>query len=423
MSISNKTSPQSHQESQNAAQRCFTPGQAPDAQGFFGPYGGMFVPPSFVPVLENLAAAYDKYRDDPEFQKELAYYLSHYSCRRTPLFRCDNLSRTLGGAVIYLKREDLNHLGAHKINNTLGQILLARRMDKKRIIAETGAGQHGVAAAAVAALMDMKCTIYMGEEDMRRQAPNVQRMRMMGAAVVCVTEGRRTLKEAVDAAIAAWLGDPESFYLLGSAVGPHPYPLMVRDFQSVIGKEARMQSLEVENRLPDACVACVGGGSNALGLFHPFIEDRDVRLVSVEPGGRGSGKTGEHAATMTYGAPGVIHGYKSYVLQDEKGEIAPVHSISAGLDYPGVAPELALLKDFGRIEHVTATDQEAVDAVFTLSCTEGIIPALESAHALAHAFKMARTMRKDQFIVVNLSGRGDKDLSQLEAYLPEGKSP
>jgi tryptophan synthase beta chain len=373
-------------------------------------------------VLENIAVTYGKYRDDPEFQKELAYYLSHYSCRRTPLFRCDNLSHTLGGAVIYLKREDLNHLGAHKVNNALGQILLAKRMNKKRIIAETGAGQHGVAAAAVAALMNMKCTIYMGEEDIRRQAPNVQRMRMMGAAVVCVTEGQRTLKEAVDAAIAAWIADPESFYLLGSAVGPHPYPLMVRDFQSVIGKEARIQSLEVENRLPDACVACVGGGSNALGLFHPFIEDRDVRLVGVEPGGRGSGKTGEHAATMTYGIPGVIHGFKSYLLQDEKGEIAPVYSISAGLDYPGVAPELALLKDFGRIEYVMATDKEAVDAVFTLSRTEGIIPALESAHALAHAFKMARTMRRDQFIVVNLSGRGDKDLAQLEAFLPEGKS-
>jgi len=419
MSISNKISPQPHQESQNAAQRSFTPGKDPDAQGFFGSYGGTFVPPSFAPVLENIAVTYGKYRDDPEFQKELAYYLSHYSCRRTPLFRCDNLSHTLGGAVIYLKREDLNHLGAHKVNNALGQILLAKRMNKKRIIAETGAGQHGVAAAAVAALMNMKCTIYMGEEDIRRQAPNVQRMRMMGAAVVCVTEGQRTLKEAVDAAIAAWIADPESFYLLGSAVGPHPYPLMVRDFQSVIGKEARIQSLEVENRLPDACVACVGGGSNALGLFHPFIEDRDVRLVGVEPGGRGSGKTGEHAATMTYGIPGVIHGFKSYLLQDEKGEIAPVYSISAGLDYPGVAPELALLKDFGRIEYVMATDKEAVDAVFTLSRTEGIIPALESAHALAHAFKMARIMRKDQFIVVNLSGRGDKDLAQLEAFLPD----
>jgi len=417
MSTANDTSLQSRQESLNTVQRNLVPGKDPDPQGFFGPYGGRFVPPSLAPALEELAAAYAKYRDDPEFQKEFAYYLSHYSCRQTPLFRCDNLTRTLGGAAIYLKREDLNHLGAHKINNTLGQILLARRMKKKRIIAETGAGSHGVAAAAVAALMNMECTVYMGEEDMRRQAPNVQRMRMMGTNVVCVTEGQRTLKEAVDAAIAAWVADPASFYLLGSAVGPHPYPLMVRDFQSVIGKEVRVQSLEAENRLPDACVACVGGGSNAIGLFHAFIEDRDVRLVGVEPGGRGSGKSGEHAATMTYGVPGVLHGFKSYLLQDEQGDIAPVHSISAGLDYPGVGPEHALLKDSGRAEYVTATDQEAVEAVFTLSRAEGIIPALESAHALAHAFKMAQAMRRDQFIVVNLSGRGDKDLAQLEAYV------
>lgn len=406
------------QDRPDALQHAPTLGSDPDANGFFGPHGGRFVPPALAPILEELATAYARYRNDPEFLKEFDYYLRHYSCRQTPLFRCDNLTRTLGGATVYLKREDLNHLGAHKINNTLGQILLAKRMDKKRIIAETGAGSHGVAAAAVAALMNMECMIYMGKEDMRRQAPNVQRMRMMGATVACVNKGQATLKEAVDAAIAAWTADPESFYLLGSAVGPHPYPVMVRDFQSVIGKEIRMQSLEAEHRLPDACVACVGGGSNAIGTFHPFINDKDVRLVGVEPGGLGSGKLGDHAATITYGAPGVVHGFKSYLLQDDKGEIAPVHSISAGLDYPGVGPEHALLRDAGRAEYVTATDMEAVEACFALSRAEGIIPALESAHALAYAFKMAKAMRKDQFIVVTLSGRGDKDMTQLEKYLP-----
>ena len=395
------------------------PGSEPDADGFFGPHGGCFVPPSLAPVLKDLAEAYERYRDDPEFQAEFAYYLTHYTCRKTPLFRCDNLSRSLGGAVIYLKREDLNHLGAHKVNNTLGQILLAKRMGKKRIIAETGAGSHGVAAAAVAALMGMECAVYMGEEDMRRQAPNVQRMRMMGAEVVCVTDGQRTLKEAVDAALGAWIADPSSFYLLGSAVGPHPYPLMVRDFQSVIGKETREQSLEEEGRLPDVCIACVGGGSNSIGMFHPFINDAEVRLIGVEPGGRGD-QIGDHAATITYGTPGVLHGFSSYLLQDEKGEPAPVYSISAGLDYPGVGPEHALLKDVGRAEYVSATDQEAVDAFFALSRAEGIIPALESSHALAHAMKIAPTMGKDQFIVVCLSGRGDKDMSQLEPYMPKG---
>ncbi|MDL2267471.1 tryptophan synthase subunit beta [Desulfovibrio sp. OttesenSCG-928-G15] len=393
------------------------PGFGPDADGYFGPYGGTHVPPALVPVLTELTKAYMRFRDDAEFHKELDYYLSHFSCRATPLFRCDNLTREFGGATIYLKREDLNHLGAHKVNNCLGQILVAKRMGKKRIIAETGAGSHGVAAASVAALMGMSCTVFMGEEDMNRQAPNVQRMRMMGASVVCVTDGQRTLKEAVDAAIASWAADPESFYLLGSAVGPHPYPLMVRDFQSVIGKEIREQSLEAEGRLPDACVACVGGGSNAIGMFHPFIADKSVRLVGVEPGGKGHA-LGEHAATMTHGTPGIVHGFASYLLQDAEGNVAPVHSISAGLDYPGVGPEHALLKDSGRAEYVLATDAEAVDAFFTLSRAEGIIPALESAHALAHAFKMARAMHRDQFIVVNLSGRGDKDLSQLEAYMP-----
>ena len=393
------------------------PGAGPDAKGFFGPHGGVFVPPALEPVLQELADAYAKYRQDADFIKEFKYYLTHYSGRATPLFRCDNLTGKFGGATIYLKREDLNHLGAHKVNNTLGQILLAKRMGKKRIIAETGAGQHGVASAAVAALMGMQCTVYMGEEDIRRQAPNVMRMRMMGATVVSVTDGQRTLKEAVDAAISAWATDPESFYLLGSAVGPHPYPLMVRDFQSVIGRETREQSLEAEGRLPDACIACVGGGSNAIGMFHPFIQDPEVRLIGVEPGGRGP-NPGDHAATLTFGKPGVLHGFSSYLLQDEQGEAASVYSISAGLDYPGVGPEHALLKDCGRAEYVSVTDDEAIEAFFTLCRTEGIIPALESSHALAHAFKMAPQMRREQFIVICLSGRGDKDLHQVEEFLP-----
>jgi tryptophan synthase beta chain len=388
----------------------------PDASGFFGPHGGRFVPSSLVPVLEELAAAYEKYRHDPEFLAEYQYYLAHYAGRETPLFHAANFSRTLGGAAVYLKREDLNHLGAHKVNNTLGQILLAKRMGKTKIIAETGAGQHGVASAAVAALMGLACTIYMGEEDIRRQAPNAMRMRMMGASVVSVSKGQRTLKEAVDAALDAWTGDPQSFYLLGSAVGPHPYPLMVRDFQSVIGKETRVQILEAAGRLPDACIACVGGGSNAIGMFHSFIQDTDVRLIGVEPGGRGP-NPGDHAATLTFGSPGILHGFSSYLLQDEKGDAALVYSISAGLDYPGVGPEHALLKDAGRAEYVSVSDEEAVNAFFMLSKCEGIIPALESSHALAHAMKLAPTMGKDQSIVVCLSGRGDKDLAQLAELL------
>lgn len=392
------------------------PGGEPDASGFFGPYGGRFVPPALAPILEELAKAYDKYRRDPEFLAEFQYYLANYAGRETPLFRADNLSRTLGGASIYLKREDLNHLGAHKVNNTLGQILLAKRMGKTRIIAETGAGQHGVASAASAALMGLGCTIYMGEEDIQRQAPNVMRMRMMGATVVSVTDGQRTLKEAVDAALHAWTQDPQSFYLLGSAVGPHPYPLMVREFQSVIGKEARAQSLKAMGRLPDACIACVGGGSNAIGMFHAFIQDTDVRLIGVEPGGRGP-KPGDHAATLTFGVPGVLHGFNSYVLQDAQGEVSPVYSISAGLDYPGVGPEHSLLKDTGRGEYVSVTDDEAVRAFFALSRSEGIIPALESSHALAYAMKLAPTLPQEQNIVVCLSGRGDKDLDQLAPFM------
>lgn len=393
------------------------PGGDPDAKGFFGHYGGMFVPPVLESVLQEIAEVYEQCRRDPAFQAELDYYLSHYSGRATPLFRCDNLTRKLGGAKIYLKREDLNHLGAHKVNNCLGQILVAKRMGKKRIIAETGAGQHGVASAAVAALMGMECTVYMGEEDVRRQAPNVMRMKMMGATVVSVTDGQKTLKEAVDAAINALVEDPDTFYLIGSAVGPHPYPLMVRDFQSVIGRELREQSIEAEGRLPDVCIACVGGGSNAIGMFHPLLKDTGVRLIGVEPAGRGTGKPGDHAATISYGKPGVLHGFSSYVLQDENGETASVYSISAGLDYPGVGPEHAVLKDCGRAEYVAATDEEAIAALFELSRTEGIIPALESSHALAHAMKLAPAMDKEQYIVVNLSGRGDKDLPQLEGMM------
>ncbi len=390
----------------------FTKSEADD--GVFGPYGGQYVPEALLGVLDELSKAYNACRKDPAFSAEFFYYLKNYSGRPTPLFYCANLTRKLGGAKIYLKREDLNHLGAHKINNTLGQILVAKRMGKKKIIAETGAGQHGVATAATAALMGMECRVFMGETDMERQKLNVFRMRMMGAEVVPAMSGQRTLKEAVDEALEAWVKDPDTFYLLGSAVGPHPFPVMVRDFQSVIGSEARAQSLEAEGRLPDACVACVGGGSNAIGLFHPFIEDKDVRLIGVEPAGRGLAP-GDHAATMTMGSPGVIHGFKSYLLQDAEGVPSNVYSISAGLDYPGVGPEHSLLKDTGRAEYHNILDSEALEALTLLSRSEGIIPALESAHALAHVMKIAPKMKADEFIVVCLSGRGDKDVAQLAA--------
>ena len=381
------------------------------ADGFFGPYGGQHIPPALVPTINAIAEAYEAAKKDPAFQAEVAYYLKQYSGRETPLFFAKNLTEKLGGAKIYLKREDLNHLGAHKVNNTIGQILLARRMGKTKIIAETGAGQHGVATAATAALMGMQCTVYMGALDVERQYLNVERMRMLGAEVVSVTTGGAGLKEAVDAALLAWVADPEIFYLIGSAVGPHPYPAMVRDFQSVIGTEARKQVLEAEGRLPDYCIACVGGGSNAIGMFHPFIGDGDVRLVGVEPGGKGS-KLGEHAATLTYGGPGVLHGSFSYMLQDGD-EVAPVHSISAGLDYPGVGPEHSQLKDTGRASYVTISDAEAVEAFLALSRAEGIIPALESSHAVAHAMKLAPSLDKKDIIVVSLSGRGDKDVAQI----------
>lgn len=386
--------------------------------GFFGPFGGQFVPDELKRVLNDVTEAFLRYKDDPEFNAELADLFAHYCGRPTPVFHCRNLSRELGGAQIYLKREDLNHLGAHKLNNTLGQVLLARRMGKTRIVAETGAGQHGVAAAATAAMFGMECIVYMGEEDMKRQHPNVVRMRMMGAEVRPAMSGQRTLKEAVDEALDFFVANPDVFYVLGSAVGPHPYPVMVRHFQSVISREARRQCLEQIGRLPDYAIACVGGGSNAIGMFASFIDDVDVRLVGAEPGGRGLA-AGQNAASLSLGAPGILHGFNGYILRDEKGEVAPVYSISAGLDYPGVGPEHCYLKETGRAEYVPVFDDEAVEALLALSRKEGIIPALESSHALAHAMKIAPGLDRDKVILVCLSGRGDKDLEQLMDMLKD----
>lgn len=394
----------------------------PDSRGFFGEYGGQFIPQELQPVLDELAEAFAEFKDDPKFNSEFNHYIRHYSGRPTPLYFCSNLTREFNGGKIYLKREDLNHLGAHKVNNTLGQILLAARMGKKKVIAETGAGQHGVATAATAAFMGMECKIFMGEEDIRRQKPNVFRMEMLGAEVIPAKSGQRTLKEAVDEAIAAWMRDADkSYYLLGSAVGPHPYPVMVRHFQSIIGKESREQILELEGKLPDYALACVGGGSNAIGLFSAFVGDPEVRLIGVEPAGRGLAVSGDHAATLCKGKPGIMHGFNSYMLQDENGEAAPVYSISAGLDYPSVGPEHSHLKDIGRSEYVAITDQEALDAFFSLSRTEGIIPALESAHALAQALKIAPETDKDHILLVNLSGRGDKDVAEVEHLVRSGQ--
>ena len=378
--------------------------------GNFGEFGGRFAPELLIPVLDELEEAYNKYKDDSEFKEEFEYYLKECVGRPNPLYFAERLTKKLGGAKIYLKREDLNHMGAHKINNTLGQILLAQRMGKEKIIAETGAGQHGVATATVAAMFGMECEIFMGAEDVERQALNVFRMRLLGAEIREVTQGTATLSDAVDAALKHWIQNSEdTFYLLGSAVGPHPYPTMVRDFQSVIGTEAREQILEAEGKLPDYLVACIGGGSNAIGLFHPFIEDEAVKMIGVEAAGHGV-ETDKHAATFTKGEKGIIHGYKSYVLQDDNGQIMPVHSISAGLDYPGVGPEHSHLKDIGRAEYVSATDNDAVEAFQLLSETEGIIPALESSHAIAHLKELAPKLDKDQIIILNLSGRGDKDV-------------
>ena len=393
----------------------------PTADGFFGAYGGQYVPEPIRDILNELAQAFERYRNDPEFLREYDYYQRQYNGRPNPLYFCANLTARCGGARIYLKREDLNHLGAHKVNNTIGQILLAKRMGKKKIIAETGAGQHGVATAATAALMGMECTIHMGAVDVERQKLNVFRMQMMGAKVVPAESGQKTLKEAVDEALMSWVQDARNtYYLLGSAVGPHPYPLMVREFQSIVGREAKAQILAAEGRLPDYCIACVGGGSNAMGLFSEFIPHKEVRLVGVEPAGRGLGY-GQHAATLCLGEPGVMHGFNSYMLKDDKGEPAEVYSISAGLDYPSVGPEHAHLKDLGRAEYVHASDHEALDAFFLLSRTEGIIPALESSHALAHALRIAPTLSADTIIIVNLSGRGDKDVDQIERMVESGE--
>jgi len=394
----------------------------PDARGHFGPYGGRFVPEVLMAPLEELEQAYLKARHDPEFQAELKDLLANYAGRPTPLYYAKRLSEILGGAKIYIKREDLLHTGAHKINNCLGQALLARRMGKHRIIAETGAGQHGVATATVCALFGLECVVYMGEEDMRRQRLNVFRMRMLGAKVVGVANGSRTLKDAISEAMRDWVTNVDStHYLLGSALGAHPYPMMVRDFHRVIGKETHRQILEREARLPDSIFACVGGGSNAIGMFHPFLEDAGVRLIGVEAGGRGE-KLGEHAARFSGGAPGVLHGAYSYLLQDSEGQVALTHSVSAGLDYALVGPEHSWLRDQGRTEYVSVTDREALDAARTLARTEGIIPALESAHAVAEALRRAPAAKSELF-VVNLSGRGDKDTDIYRENLKELDEP
>lgn len=388
--------------------------------GYYGEFGGQFVPDALKVALDEIALAFKKYKDDPEFIRERQQYMTHYQGRSTPIFLAQNLTHKCGGAQIWLKREDLNHLGAHKLNNTVGQILLARRMGKKRIIAETGAGQHGVATAATAALMGMECVIYMGEKDIERQKLNVFRMEMMGATVVAATQGFKGLKEAVDLAINDLITHLDTtFYLLGSAVGPHPYPTMVGYFQSVISQEARAQMLQETGHLPTAVLACVGGGSNAVGAFANFVDDKDVRLIGVEPGGRSLGY-GEHAATLCAGEPGIIHGFRAYMLKDPTGEPAEVHSISAGLDYPGVSPILSHLKDIGRAEFVSINDDDALQAFFTLSRCEGIIPALESSHALAYAMQLAPELGPNARLLVNLSGRGDKDVAQVEEMLVSG---
>ncbi|HHU92978.1 MAG TPA: tryptophan synthase subunit beta [Halanaerobiaceae bacterium] len=383
------------------------------SEGFFGEFGGRYVPEELNAVLDDLKKAYEKYREDPDYQKELAYYLKEYVGRPVPLYYAENLTRELNGAKIYLKREDLNHTGAHKINNCIGQALLAKRMGKKRIIAETGAGQHGVATATACALLGMECIIYMGEVDTKRQYLNVFRMELLGAKVKAVSTGTATLKDAVDEALKDLVENREdTFYMLGSAVGPDPYPTIVRDFQSVIGREAREQILEKEGRLPDYLIACVGGGSNSIGLFYPFLEDEGVNIIGVEPGGKGAAP-GENAASISYGESGIIHGFKCYMLKDEKGEVAATHSIAAGLDYPGVGPEHSYLKASGRAQYLTISDEEALEAFHLLSKVEGIIPALESSHAVAQAIKLAPKLDKEQIIIVNLSGRGDKDVTQV----------
>ncbi len=385
----------------------------PDDHGHFGPYGGQFVAETLMEALHELDETYRRYRDDPGFLAELEADLSHYVGRPSPLYHAARWSEKLGGAQIYLKREDLNHTGAHKVNNTVGQALLARRMGKQRVIAETGAGQHGVASATVAARFGMKCVVYMGSEDIKRQSSNVYRMRLLGAQVVPVKSGSRTLKDALNEALRDWVAHvDDTFYIIGTVVGPHPYPLMVRDFQTIIGREARGQMLERQGRLPDALIACVGGGSNAIGLFHPFLNDAQVAMYGVEAAGDGIA-TGHHAAPLCAGRPGVLHGNRTYLMEDDNGQILETHSVSAGLDYPGVGPEHAWLKDTGRVNYVSITDAEALAAFHDLTLIEGIIPALESSHALAYASKLAPTLGTDRTIVINLSGRGDKDIDTV----------
>jgi tryptophan synthase beta chain len=385
----------------------------PDATGHFGPYGGSFIAETLVHAIDELKDAYEHYRTDPEFLREFHHELKHFVGRPSPVYHADRISRETGGAQIWLKREDLNHTGAHKINNTIGQVLLARRMGKPRIIAETGAGQHGVATATICARYGLECVVYMGAEDVKRQSPNVYRMHLLGAKVVPVESGSRTLKDALNEAMRDWVTNVENtFYVIGTVAGPHPYPTMVREFQSVIGKECLTQMPDMIGRQPDAVIACVGGGSNAMGIFHPYIAHEATRLIGVEAAGLGL-DTDKHSASLTLGSPGVLHGNRTYLLQDENGQITETHSISAGLDYPGVGPEHAYLKDIGRAEYVGITDDEALAAFHRLCRTEGIIPALESSHAVAYAIKLAATMRPDQHILVNLSGRGDKDIGTV----------
>jgi tryptophan synthase beta chain len=388
--------------------------QQPDAHGHFGPYGGSFVSETLTYAIQELNAAYETYRTDPEFVREFKYELAHFVGRPSPIYHAARMSREVGGAQIYLKREDLNHTGAHKINNTIGQAMLARRMGKPRVIAETGAGQHGVATATICARYGLECVVYMGSEDVKRQSPNVYRMKLLGATVVPVESGSRTLKDALNEALRDWVTNVENtFYIIGTVAGPHPYPMMVRDFQSVIGEEciAQMPTMH-HGRQPDAVVACVGGGSNAMGIFYPYIGYSATRLIGVEAAGEGL-ESGKHSASLQRGAPGVLHGNRTYILQDANGQITETHSVSAGLDYPGVGPEHAYLKDIGRAEYVGITDAEALQAFHYLCRTEGIIPALESSHAVAYAMKLAATMKSDQSILVNLSGRGDKDIGTV----------
>lgn len=394
----------------------------PDSTGLFGAFGGQYVAETLMPLIHDLAAEYEKAKADPEFARELAYFQRDYVGRPSPLYFAERLTEHCGGARIYLKREELNHTGAHKINNCIGQILLAKRMGKKRIIAETGAGMHGVATATVAARFGMECVIFMGTTDIDRQQANVFRMKLLGATVIPVTAGTGTLKDAMNEALRDWVTNVHNtFYLIGTVAGPHPYPAMVRDFQAVIGKETREQLQEKEGRLPDSLVACIGGGSNAMGLFHPFLDDQSVKIVGVEAAGHGI-ETGKHAASLNGGVPGVLHGNRTFLLQDDDGQIIDAHSISAGLDYPGIGPEHAWLHDIGRVEYCSITDDEALAAFHQCCRLEGIIPALESSHALAEAFKRAPTLPKDHLMVINLSGRGDKDMQTVMHHLDLSKS-